>query len=272
MKLFLNWNGKNAIVAAAIGYASMTMSSVFTSSSSSLGGQQQQGVGFVLYVAAQKICECYYCTDFGCFGSGYDCKCPNPLAEEGCCPTPKPTDAPSSIPSSTPTNAPSVTPVFECKADDDKITLEKNDKKITCEKINRKNWCDEKVKDEDGETAAEFCTSCGCGESPVPSMAPTPSPPDEDCTLEDDDLLKLTTKNNEKTCAYINTKGLCDDPVENQDDKTAADFCISCGVCDGDPVPAPTPSPPDEDCKGDKDKIKLTNQEKLMTTKNNWHC
>jgi len=397
MKLFLNWNGKNAIVAAAIGYASMTMSSVFTSSSSSLGGQQQQGVGFVLYVAAQKICECYYCTDFGCFGSGYDCKCPNPLAEEGCCPTPKPTDAPSSIPSSTPTNAPSVTPVFECKADDDKITLEKNDKKITCEKINRKNWCDEKVKDEGGATANEFCTSCGCGESPVPSTAPTPSPPDEDCkgddskikltnqkkkmkcskiksnglceegveneddktaenfctscgcgedpvpaptpsppddackdndvkimltlengmdkeftcgkietkelcgkkvkdqdgktaenfctscgcgedpvpaptpsppdedcTLEDDDLLKLTTKNNEKTCAYINTKGLCDDPVENQDDKTAADFCISCGVCDGDPVPAPTPSPPDEDCKGDKDKIKLTNQEKLM--------
>merc|ERR1712194_751508 len=47
----------------------------------------------------------------------------------------------------------------------------------------------------------------------------------------------------------------CDDPVENQDDKTAADFCLSCGC--GGPAP-PTPSPPDEgNCKGADDTLKL---------------
>merc|ERR1712161_22068 len=251
-------------------------------------------------------------------------------AEEGFCPTPKPTDAPSLTPSSTPTDAPSVTPPFECKADDDKITLEKNDKKITCEKINRKNWCDEKVKDEGGETAVDFCTSCGCGESPVPSTAPTPSPPDEDCK-GDDSKIKLTNQKKKMKCSKIKSNGLCEEGVENEDDKTAENFCTSCGCgedpvpaptpsppddackdndvkimltlengmdkeftcgkietkelcgkkvkdqgdktaenfctscsCGEDPVPAPTPSPPDEDCKGDKDKIKLTNQEKLM--------
>merc|ERR1712238_549702 len=165
----------------------------------------------------------------------------------------------SPVPSTAPTPSP---PDEDCKGDDSKIKLTNQKKKMKCSKIKSNGLCEEGVENEDNKTAENFCTSCGCGEDPVP--APTPSPPDEDCTLEDDDLLKLTTKNNEKTCAYINTKGLCDDPVENQDDKTAADFCISCGVCDGDPVPAPTPSPPDEDCKGDKDKIKLTTQEKLM--------
>merc|ERR1712238_74149 len=159
-----------------------------------------------------------------------------------------------------PVPAPTPSPPDDaCKDNDVKImlTLENGmDKEFTCGKIETKELCGKKVKDQGDKTAEKFCTSCGCGEDPVP--APTPSPPDEDCTLEDDDLLKLTTKNNEKTCAYINTKGLCDDPVENQDDKTAADFCISCGVCGGDPVPAPTPSQPDEDkCKGANDTLKL---------------
>jgi len=97
-----------------------------------------------------------------------------------------------------------------------------------------------------------LCISCGvCGGDPVP--APTP-----DCTLEDDDKLMLTTQNKKLTCARIEKKKLCDDEVENQEDKTAADLCISCGVCGGDPVPAPTPSPPDEDkCKGANDTLKL---------------
>merc|ERR1711935_834313 len=58
-----------------------------------------------------------------------------------------------------------------------------------------------------------------------------------------------------QTCAKIEEKKLCDDPVENQDEKTAADFCLSCG-CGGSAPP--TPSPPDEgNCKGADDTLKL---------------
>merc|ERR1712238_296964 len=114
----------------------------------------------------------------------------------------------------------------------------KNNEK-TCAYINTKELCGDPVENQEDKTAADFCKSCGVGGGD-PGPAPTPSPPDDDCTLDDDDVLQLTTKNNEKTCAFINTKELCDDPV-----------------------PAPTPSPPDGDCTLDDDDVLQ------LTTKNN---
>merc|ERR1712194_125775 len=104
---------------------------------------------------------------------------------------------------------------------------------------------------QEDKTAADFCLSCGCGGS----APPTPSPPDEDCTLGDSDKLKLTTKKRKQTCAKIEEEKLCDDPVQNQDEKTAADFCLSCG-CGGSPPPTPSP-PEDGNCKGADDTLKL---------------
>merc|ERR1712238_454668 len=148
---------------------------------------------------------------------------------------------------------PTPSPPDDCKEDDDRIVLtDKNE--LKCKKIKKQELCGEKVKNEGDKTAADFCTSCGCGGS----APPTPSPPDEDCTLGDSDTLQLTTKKNEQTCAKIVTKKLCDDAVENQEDKTAADFCLSCGCGGSTP---PTPSPPDEDnCKGADDTLKIKNE------------
>merc|ERR1712161_35043 len=143
----------------------------------------------------------------------------------------------------------------------DKIKLTNQDKKMKCEKIESNGFCGDKVENEDDKTAADFCKSCGCGGDTVPP-APTPSPPDEDCK-DDTDKIKLTNQDKKMKCEKIESSGFCEDEVENEVDKTAADFCTICG-CGGDPVPAPTPSPPDEDCKGDTDKIKLTNQDKKM--------
>jgi len=62
---------------------------------------------------------------------------------------------------------------------------------------------------------------------------PTPSPPDDDCK-DDNDEIKLTEKGT-KTCAKIDKEGWCGEKVKDEDDKTAAEFCTSCG-CGGDPV------------------------------------
>ena len=107
------------------------------------------------------------------------------------------------------------------------------------------------------KTTANSCINFGvCSGDPFP--APTPSPQNDDCTLGKTDTLKLTTKNKELMCAKINSKKICDNEVENQEDKTVADFCISCGVCGGNPVPAFTSSPSDDDkCKGAYDSLKL---------------
>merc|ERR1712238_361492 len=126
------------------------------------------------------------------------------------------------------------------------LTLENGmDKEFTCGKIETKELCGKKVKDQDGKTAEKFCTSCGCGEDPVPSTAPTPSPPDDACK-DNDVKIMLTLENGmdkEFTCGKIETKELCGKKVKDQGDKTAENFCTSCG-CGEDPVPAPTPSPP----------------------------
>merc|ERR1712238_600170 len=139
---------------------------------------------------------------------------------------------------------------------------------------------------EGDKTAAEFCKSCGCGEVPC---------------KDDNDKIKLTSQDQNWNCARIEKKGLCKDKVENEGDKTAADFCKSCG-CGNAPsnapsivpskepsvvpsnapshvpskapsvvpskapseVPSDTPSVPS--CKDDNDKIKLTSQDQ------NWNC
>merc|ERR1712194_928477 len=118
----------------------------------------------------------------------------------------------------------------------------------TCGKIASNKLCDIEVKNKDGKTAAKFCTSCGCGDDPVP----TPSPPDDKCKGDEDEI-DLTEKGF-KACGKIASNKLCDKEVKNKDGKTAAKFCTSCG-CGEDPVP--TPSPPDDKCKGDEDEIKL---------------
>merc|ERR1712238_216943 len=133
-----------------------------------------------------------------------------------------------------PVPAPTPSPPDEdCKDDNDKIKLTNQDKKMKCEKIESNGLCKDKVENEGDKTAAEFCKSCGCGKDPC---------------KDDNDRIKLTSQDQNWNCARIEKKGLCKDKVENEGDKTAADFCKSCG-CGGDPVPAPTPSPLDEDCK-----------------------
>eukprot|EP00751_Fragilariopsis_kerguelensis_P029448 CAMPEP_0170923256 /NCGR_PEP_ID=MMETSP0735-20130129/10932_1 /TAXON_ID=186038 /ORGANISM="Fragilariopsis kerguelensis, Strain L26-C5" /LENGTH=231 /DNA_ID=CAMNT_0011322815 /DNA_START=148 /DNA_END=840 /DNA_ORIENTATION=- len=231
MKLFLNWNGRNAIVAAAIGYVSTTVSSSFTSSSSSGGQQQQQGFGFLLFAAAECTCE------VPGIGYPYPCSCPNPNAQPNCkCPL-----------------------IASCNDDDAEIKLKDKDKGTqTCQKIKKKEWCDEEVKNSDGLTAVEFCYSCDCdggiSQAPteVPTGVPTASPsgvptlstPDDKCKSDEDEI-KLTEKGLQ-TCATIAAKEWCDKEVKKKDGKTAAKFCSSCG-CGDDPVP--TPSPPDDKCK-----------------------
>merc|ERR1711935_787024 len=81
----------------------------------------------------------------------------------------------------------------------------------------------------------------------------------------DDDTIPLKFKEDKKfTCEKINRKQWCDKKVTDEGDKTAAEFCTSCGCIEG---PDPGPSPPDEDCKDDTDKIRLTNQEKKLNCK-----
>merc|ERR1712194_885025 len=174
-------------------------------------------MGFLTYlVSAEKAKK--FCTSCGC---GVD---------------------PTGVPTGVPTPSP---PGDDCKGDDDKIELE-NEGKKECSKILEKNWCEEKVVG--GGTAKKFCTSCGCGDDPVP----TPSPPDDDCKGGDD---KIDLKNGgEQKCKNIFKDGLCEEKV--QGGGKAKNFCTSCG-CGEDPVP--TPSPPDDDCKGGDDKIDLKN-------------
>jgi len=253
MKLFLNWNARNAIVAAAMGYVSMTVSSSITSSSSSFssGGQQQQqqGFGFVLHVAAKgdkdkdkgKECTCTYPPS----ASTYQCFCPNPNVLDDCCPAPPPTSPPSSPPSSSPTRD-------TCSLGDD-VVIKLTDKdlgkngKLTCGEIESKDLCDEEVKKKDGKKADAFCTSCGCGEDP---------PPD---TCEGDDVvIKLTDKdlgdNGKLTCDDIKKENLCGEEVKKSDGKTADDFCTSCGCGKGG---GDDDDDDDDTCKGDDDEIEL---------------
>merc|ERR1712238_412482 len=146
-------------------------------------------------------------------------------------PSGRPSSIPSWIPSALPSNSPSVHPSSlpideDCKDDNDKIKLTSQDQNWNCARIEKKGLCKDKVENEGDKTAADFCKSCGCGEVPVP--APTPSPLDEDCK-DDNDKIKLTSQDQNWNCARIEKKGLCKDKVENEGDKTAADFCKSCG-------------------------------------------
>ena len=116
--------------------------------------------------------------------------------------------------------------------------------------------CGEKVQDEGGKTAANFCASCGCESD----GDPTPSPPD-DCK-EDDDKIVLTDEG-ELKCKKIKSQALCDEKVQDEGGKTAAGFCISCGCESGGDF---APSPPD-DCKEDDYKIVLTDEGELKCKK-----
>merc|ERR1711935_1171448 len=85
-------------------------------------------------------------------------------------------------------------PDDKCKSDEDEIKLTEKGLQ-TCATIAAKEWCDKEVKKKDGKTAAKFCSSCGCGDDPVP----TPSPPDDKCKGNEDEI-KLTEKGLQ-TCA-----------------------------------------------------------------------
>merc|ERR1712238_608908 len=131
---------------------------------------------------------CPDCTEAACFspiGVG-------PWCQKGdvCSTDPQ---APSSPPSDS-------SPDDDCKGDDDEIKLKEEGKK-KCKKISDKGLCDAKVAG--GGRAKDFCTSCGeCGEDPVP----TPSPPDDDCKGDDDEI-KLKEEGKKK-CKKISDKGL----------------------------------------------------------------
>jgi len=73
---------------------------------------------------------------------------------------------------------------------------------------------------------------------------------DNDCTLGADDKLKLTTQDKKMKCEKIETKELCGEKVKNEGDKTAAEFCKSCG-CDAPETPEIPETP--EDVDGDDD-------------------
>merc|ERR1711865_857215 len=146
-------------------------------------------------------------------------------------------------------------PDEDCKDDTEKIKLTNQEKKLKCKQIKQKELCGETVKNEGDKTAANFCTSCGCGGDP------TPSPP-ADCKDEKDKIVLTDESWGELKCKQIENKELCGEKVKNEVDKTAVDFCTSCG-CGG---PAPTPSPPDEDCTlGDSDTLQLTTKNNKQT-------
>merc|ERR1712238_453093 len=134
-------------------------------------------------------------------------------------PSDRPSSIPSWIPSALPSNSPSVHPSSlpideDCKDDNDKIKLTSQDQNMNCARIEKKGLCKDKVENEGDKTAADFCKSCGCGEDPC---------------KDDNDRIKLTSQDQNWNCARIEKKGLCKDKVENEGDKTAADFCKSCG-------------------------------------------
>merc|ERR1712238_336541 len=134
-------------------------------------------------------------------------------------PSGRPSSIPSWIPSALPSNSPSVHPSSlpideDCKDDNDRIKLTSQDQNMNCARIEKKGLCKDKVENEGDKTAAEFCKSCGCGEVPC---------------KDDNDKIKLTSQDQNWNCARIEKKGLCKDKVENEGDKTAADFCKSCG-------------------------------------------
>merc|ERR1712238_171673 len=168
------------------------------------------------------------------------------------------TDGPGQGPTEGPGQGPTEEPTddFSCKGDDVDLTL-KNGETKTCFKISRNQWCDKKVENPVGNKnqASDFCTSCGCGESPPVTTATPTSPPTDGFSCKGDDV-DLTLKNEgTKTCFKIKNKKFCNEKVQTPvgNKKRAFDFCTSCGCGGGGDVG----DDDDDKCVDSKKKFQL---------------
>merc|ERR1712238_364110 len=164
------------------------------------------------------------------------------------------------------TTAPPTSPPtdgFSCKGDGVDLTL-KNGETKTCFKISRNQWCDKKVENPVGNKnqASDFCTSCGCGESPPVTTATPTSPPTDGFSCKGDDV-DLTLKNEgTKTCFKIKNKKFCNEKVQTPvgNKKRAFDFCTSCGCGGSPPLTTTLPTSPPTDgfsCMGAEMELRL---------------
>jgi len=175
------------------------------------------------------------------------------------------TDGPGQGPTEGPGQGPTEEPTddFSCKGADMELRL-KDKGTRTCANILVRELCEEKVKRPDGNKnrASDFCTSCGCGESPPVTTATPTSPPTDGFSCKGDDV-DLTLKNEgTKTCFKIKNKKFCNEKVQTPvgNKKRAFDFCTSCGCGGSPPLTTTLPTSPPTDgfsCMGAEMELRL---------------
>jgi len=148
-------------------------------------------------------------------------------------------------------------PVVECKEVSGKVNL-KNSGKNKCKQIVEKGLCDEKVKNKQGKTAADFCQkSCqteGCGGGFTPDSC-------------DDESGKFKLKGGgKKNCKQIGNNKNKNCQLEVKEGKPAGtkaeDVCPTTCKKEGCDVDGPSPPLDDDSCLEVSNKVNLVNSGK----------